>query len=185
MIGNKVIKITLDESKSENARVILYVTEGGYVYPHSHDKTQNPDSEVYIDLLKILQDGIEDLTELPEVAGSNSPTEQLRHGIVVSYHPQIVLAIKKGQEQGIWDDFNNDFASFFQSLCFTVKQDGDKITITSNANGERKESITINIKSKSVTYFNGIEQEFVTLNGLQNARNKEHYELFVDEPDDK
>ena len=179
-IGKEVIKTTLDKSESENARVILYITKGGCIYSHSHDKTQNPDSEVYIDLLKIFEKGVYNLTELPEIAGSNSPTSKLEHSIEQRNYPQIILAIKKGQEQGIWDNFSNDFVRYFQSLGVTVKQNGDKIRITSNANGTREEVITINIKTKTITYFNGIEQEFVSLDSLQNPRNSEQERLNSD-----
>lgn len=163
-IGNGVIKISLDKSPSENARVILFVPQNGCVYEHSHDQNDNPDSEVYIDLLQMIKSEDKDV---PEIAGSNSPTGTTKHSIGKKEEPQIILAIKKGQEKGIWEDLKSDFRKYFQELDVTCQQNEDTITITSGGTGEKKEVVTINTKRNSVIYFSQEQQEFVTLEGLQ------------------
>ena len=49
--GENVIKFNLREGNKENARAILYLPEGSKVIKHTH----NEDSEVYVDILKIMQ----------------------------------------------------------------------------------------------------------------------------------
>lgn len=168
-IGEGVIKISLQNNSSETARAILFVSPNGCVYEHSHDTDKNKDSEIYIDLLEIVKNGVKQLNVLPEVAGSNSPTGKKEHSIQKSNRPQIILAIKKGQEEDAWREFFSDFESYFQSLGITCLQNGDNIIITSNATGEVEESVTINTVRNSVTYC-GNNQEFVTLSGLQNEK---------------
>ena len=49
--GENVIKFNLREGNKENARAVLYLPEGSKVIKHTH----NEDSEVYVDILKIMQ----------------------------------------------------------------------------------------------------------------------------------
>lgn len=178
-IGEGVIKISLQKDSSETARVILFVTANGCVYEHSHDIENNSDSEIYIDLLDLTRKGINNLSVLPEVAGSNSPTGRIKHSIQKSNYPQVILAIKKGQEEDAWNEFSRNFETYFQSLGVTCCQDRNRIIITSDSTGERQESIIIDTERNSVIY-SGNNQEFVTLDELQNAKDVIENEISVD-----
>ena len=159
-IGENVIKIELYPDKDETARAILFVTKGGQVFNHTHNGTKNLDSEVYINLLNV---------QTREVAGDNSPTKKIEHSIEKSEKPQIILAIKKGQTPGEWDEFKKDFEEYFYgNLDVDVQPYGNnsiKITVKGV-----KENIIINLETNSVVYSDGINQEFVTLEGLLRKR---------------
>lgn len=166
-IGRDVIKINLDKGKNENARVILFVPKGGCVFPHSHASNKNKDSEVYIDLLKILKQGIKNI-ETPVVAGSNSPTDTLEHEIINSEEPQIILAIKKTQDKGEWDEFNADFEGYFNGLNVKVESlDKEIIRIKFNSIEGKNGTIAIYTKTNAVSFDNGDIKDFITLKSLQ------------------
>ena len=157
-IANKVIKVQLNSDESETARAILIIPAGSEVYDHSHEKDKNPDSEVYINLLEMLNLGIDNINQLPEVAGSNSPTKTIEHGIHQSSDSKVILAIKKGQEEGLWNNLNNNYEEYFNNLGVIVNKDKDKdsniIKVISKVQEREEEVITVDIERNSVTYYN-------------------------------
>ena len=166
-IGKMVLKITLDTAGNENARALLIVLKGGFVSKHSHDKNRNPDSEIYIDLTDYNRNGGNGLETYPEVAGSNSSTGITTHYIEKSKHPQIILAIKKGQQQELWNDFdtNNDLYDYINNLGIKITGSiANEIIITSQPyeSLDRIETIRINFLTGKIKYLNSATNEFVT-----------------------
>lgn len=180
IIGEKVIKITLecDKAAAETARAVLFVTPGGFVKEHSHQIGQNPDSEVYINLFNIVNQGTSKVNIKPEVAGSNSPTGKLKHSIEKSNRPQIYLAIKKGQNKEAWQTFSNDFEEYLQNLHFGCSVYGNQLSIFSNGNPKKKEFVAIDFVNNRVKYLDSNKdnqqsniQESVSLDDLLNLQN--------------
>ena len=105
-LGEKVIKINLTTDKGEISRELLFVTKGGFIKEHSHAGEKQP-SESYFDLIDYAENGAENMQHKPEVAGVNSPTGLLQHGIEQSNQPRVILAIKKDQSSKAWEGFDN------------------------------------------------------------------------------
>lgn len=178
-IGKLVIEITLnpDQKSGETARKILYVVAAGSINEHSHDVKDNPDSEVYIDLMDIVAHGTKQMQTKPEVAGSNSPTGKLMHGIESSYKPQVFLAIKKGQKQGAWKDFERNLPAYLHSLHFGCSlTDGNLLNIISLGAKNEEEFVVIDLADQQVNYlleskdYRRNIQEVVTLDGLMDQQ---------------
>ena len=175
--GEKVIKIDLNHNESETARAILYVAPDGFVREHSHAKQDNADSEVYIDLMDIVAHGTRQMQTVPEVAGDNSPTGRLKHSIEPSQQPQVFLAIKKGQKQSAWKDFERNLPAYLHSLHFGCSlTDGNLLNIISLGAKNEEEFVVIDLAAKQVNYLleskNNLHnvQEKVTLNGLMSQQ---------------
>lgn len=184
-IGDKAIKVTLDNDKKagETARVILFVPAGGYVAEHSHAAEKNSDSEVYIDLLEIINKGVDRMRKLPEVAGSNSPTGKLVHSVQKSNQPQVFLAIKKDQSKKAWNDFAVDIVWYLKTLNFGCLLEGNKLIVRSNAVKDRKEVVEIDLVKNKINYWGKTQEnddkvmfETTTLEDLQNYTQKEEKE---------
>ncbi len=159
-IADKVMKVTLekDHKAGETARAILFVPKGSCVYPHSHSQEQNPDSEVYIDLLEVARKGLDRLSKFPEVAGSNSPTYKLIHSIEKSNQPQVFLAIKKGQQKDAWNDFKVDIVWYLKTLNLVPVLEGNKIIIKSNPIKEKKEIVEVDMVKNKVNYWGQLQE---------------------------
>lgn len=158
--GHKVIKVDLvpDKAQGETARAILYVVPNGYVIEHSHEKTKNKDSEVYIDLLDIARNGVDKMHSYVDVAGSNSPTGMLKHRIEDRFQPQVYLAIKKGQDKNAWQGLDKDVKGYLHGLHFGCGLYGNTINLVSNSLGKNKEFVAIDFETNKVSYI-GSSQE--------------------------
>lgn len=160
-VGEKVIKIDLDknEGKGEIARALLFVAPHGFVKEHYHQETtdpetNNPDSELYWDLLDYSVNGPEKIKHKPEVAGNNSPTGRLKHSIEASEKPQVYLAIKKGQMPNAWKDFSNmNLADYKNSLNieFEYDQENNTFMFDSRTN-DRVNAVNIDLTNNAVSY---------------------------------
>lgn len=174
-----VVKVELNPGRGETDRAILIVTPGGSVLEHSHAGDK---SELYIEL--VIPDGIGDemgriqpagekthmervemAMKLTDVAGLNSPTRKLTHGIGESSKPQIILAIKKSQDPGAWEDLNK--LQQLGNLNVNAIYSGPNIQICSNG-----QILKFELDCKSFTLYGGENgaNEFKTLSGLQRGR---------------
>lgn len=166
-----VVSLTKNPSKhNETARAILYVPSGGSVYEHSHDKEFNPDSEVYI-MIKPNKDGKSYTLEVLDVAGSNSPTDKTSHSIEPSDEPQIGIAIKRGQDDGLWSDYTIDGETidgetFIRNLGFQITLLGESIILSSTTQEQVSETVTITPSRDLIRYFSLEAEEHNTLGGL-------------------
>ncbi|GEM_PF-5221934 len=173
--GHKVIKVDLvpDKTQGETARAILYVAPNGSVIEHSHEKTKNKDSEVYIDLLDIARNGVDKMHSSVDVAGSNSPSGMLTHRIEDRLQPQVYLAIKKGQDKNAWQSLDKDVKGYLHGLHFGCGLYGNTINLVSNSLGKNKEFVAIDFETNKVSYIGSSQekgqesyQEFTTLDEL-------------------
>ena len=175
-MGEKVVKINLDHPHDETARAILFVPARGFVREHSHAVEQNPDSEVYLDLLDIAQNGVKNLQHKPEVAGVNSPTGKLVHSIAANEQPQVYLAIKKSQKAQAWRELEADLPAYLHSLHFGCSILDKRLNIVSNGAKDRQEFVVIDFEKNQVNYLGESKdnkhnlQEEVTLDGLLNQQ---------------
>lgn len=147
------------EVKLETARCVLYVPRGSSVKVHSHAmdenpdaEDKNPDSEGYFDLLDISANGMKNMQNLPKVAGNNSPTGLLKHGIEVSNQPQVYLAIKKGQTAGQWDGLVKDLQKYLMGLHFACVNDNGILRMIFEGIKNQLEFVDINLKNGDVDY---------------------------------
>lgn len=212
--GKNVIKCDLQKGNEENARAILYLPVDSMVDEHSHKE----DSEVYINILKIMQlinhdetlkgyslkevfKIIEDygcpihirnwfqslLASSIKVAGKNSPTGDLSHGIDKSRNPQIYLTIKKGLEEKNWDQFNNkknkNYFTYFDNLDFDCLLRENELMMISGQE-QKQEFVKIDTKNQIVEYKNHlikpikiqVNSKNQTLDNIINKENSINYQ---------
>ena len=164
-IGEKVIKVVLSKN-GESERALLFVPKGGCIYEHSHKEGENPNSEAYIHLLN--RGDIVKENANTAVAGYNSPTNRTIHGVVRDKdYPQIILAYKKGQERGAWEETYSNL----NNLGVIVKKIEDGKIKIENKTATNTESIIIDTVSNTVLYSDGNTQEFDTLDNLSKKVN--------------
>lgn len=189
--GINVIKVTLEPRQGETECALLYLPrrskdnpEGSQVKKHKHQD----DEEVYVPLHKIKSDdyGFMRLEHKPQIAGKNSPTGQIEHGIEPSNEPQVYLAIKRNSQPHAWQDFtNNSTHQFLSGLNFAVGDWYDEKTMETKGlefnllerskNGfESKVGVRIDFNSNKVIYVDRRKAEVVreenTLNELKNPQ---------------
>lgn len=147
-LGRQVVKITLEPNKDlgETARAVLIVY--GQVFEHSHGINDNPESEMYLDVTENIQKGITKM-QIPKIAGENSPTELKEHS---AKGFQIILATKKGQAPGLWQDFSKDFVQYSNKMRFGCSKTGDKFNLISLGSLEKEEFVVYDTKSKQISY---------------------------------
>lgn len=154
-LGENIIQIVLncDEKNGETGREIYFVAPGGFVKKHSHAANRNLDSEVYINILDIMQYGVKNLKILPEVAGNNSPTKRLEHSIEKSTRPQVYLVIKKAQfNVKAWDQLNQDFSNYLKTLHFACVLEKNILSLVSTVDPKKQEFVDIDLAKYSVNY---------------------------------
>ena len=169
-IAIDTVKTNLNTAESETARAILYVAPGGYVKGHSHSiESKNKYSEVYI-IIKPNADRTDYTVEVHNVAGSNSPTGTLEHSIEQSDVPQICIAIKKGQEDGLWTDWveqHTNPKAYLKKLDLEISLENGLIYIVSHPDkNQESEKVIINFNRDSITYCSS-QNEFKTLSDLK------------------
>ena len=167
-LGQYVVKVTLEPNKalSETDRVILIVLKGGQVFKHPHTLAKqntsptegnpslvkgNPSSELYTFINNWIRMGV-DKMPIPEVAGENSPTGLTEHAIGVANETQVILAIKKGQEPGLWQTFSQNPRKYLQNMGFGCSLVGCKLNMISRGSDEKDEFITLDLVTKQLEY---------------------------------
>lgn len=147
-LGQQVVKVTLEPNKDlgETARAVLIVY--GKVIGHSHGISDNLESEMYLNMTEMVQKGIMEM-QTPEIAGENSPTGLKEHS---ASGFQIILATKKGQEPGLWQDCSKDFVQYSNKMRFGCSKTGDKFNLISLGSLEKEEFIVYDTKTKMLSY---------------------------------
>ena len=181
----------------ENARAILFLPAEGQVIGHSHDEdseiyvnltrvTDGINQDVSLkgkslrQVLAIIEDYncpnnirqgfYELLKSSSRVAGKNSPTHEIQHGIAKSANPQVYLAIKKGPEAGKWDQLESNIFEFFKNLNFDCRAKENKLLIRSGK--EQEEYVNIDTKENIIAYRNQVMETCVKVDVKNQVFNK-------------
>lgn len=147
-LGRQVVKITLEPNRDlgETARAVLIVY--GEVIEHSHAVDKNQESEMYFSVTENIQKGIMGM-QIPKIAGENSPTGLKEHA---AKGFQIILATKKGQQPGLWQDFSEGFVQYSNKMRFGCSKTGDQFNLISLGLLEKEEFVVYDTKTKKISY---------------------------------